>query len=47
MPVNLQNLRAPRRDFAIVALAGPVSNLVLAVGATAIFALMYPGGADT
>ena len=32
VPVNMRNLRAPRRDFAIVAVAGPVSNLVLAVG---------------
>jgi len=30
VPVNMNNLRHPRRDFAIVALAGPVSNLVLA-----------------
>jgi len=34
VPVNGNNLKAPRRDFAFVALAGPVSNLVLAaVGA--------------
>jgi Zn-dependent protease len=46
VPVNLQNLRSPRRDFAIVAVAGPVSNLILAAGATVIFFLMYPGGAD-
>jgi len=32
VPVNMRNLRAPRRDFAIVALAGPVSNIILAVG---------------
>jgi Zn-dependent protease len=30
VPVNMQRLRSPRRDFAVVALAGPVSNLVLA-----------------
>ena len=35
VPVNMNNLRQPRRDFAIVALAGPVSNLILA-GAGAI-----------
>jgi Zn-dependent protease len=46
VPVNLHNLRSPRRDFAIVALAGPVSNLVLAAGVAVIFFLMYPGGAD-
>jgi Zn-dependent protease len=32
VPVNMRNLRAPRRDFALVALAGPVSNIVLAFG---------------
>ena len=32
VPVDMRNLRAPRRDFALVALAGPVSNIVLAVG---------------
>jgi Zn-dependent protease len=46
VPVNLQNLRSPQRDFAIVAVAGPVSNLLLAAVATVVFFLMYPGGAD-
>lgn len=32
VPVNGANLRAPRRDFAIVAAAGPISNLILATG---------------
>jgi Zn-dependent protease len=36
VPVSMENLRAPRRDFALVALAGPVSNLVLALGAAAV-----------
>ena len=36
VPVNVNNLQAPRRDFAIVALAGPVSNLVLAIGAAVL-----------
>src|SRR5262245_39954278 len=30
VPVNGQNLHSPRRDFAAVALAGPVSNIILA-----------------
>jgi Zn-dependent protease len=30
VPVNIHALRRPREDFAIVALAGPVSNLLLA-----------------
>jgi len=31
VPVDGRNLRAPRRDFALVAAAGPASNLVMAV----------------
>lgn len=31
VPVSWANLRHPRRDFAIVALAGPVSNLIQAM----------------
>lgn len=30
VPVNMRNLRNPRRDFALVALAGPTSNLITA-----------------
>jgi len=41
VPVNFRNLKAPRRDFALVALAGPVSNLVLALLATPIFLWLY------
>lgn len=36
VPVDSRYLRHPRRDFAIVALAGPVSNMILAVGGAAI-----------
>jgi Zn-dependent protease len=40
VPVDMRHLRDPKRDFAIIALAGPVSNLLLAVvGAILIFAL--------
>jgi Zn-dependent protease len=39
VPVNFHNLRSPRRDFAIVAAAGPASNLVLAVLAAGILAV--------
>ncbi|HYN06888.1 MAG TPA: site-2 protease family protein [Vicinamibacterales bacterium] len=46
VPVDPRNLRSPRRDFAIVALAGPVSNLILAAGLTVIFFLVHPGGAS-
>ena len=34
VPVNMRNLRRPRQDFALVALAGPVSNVILAVCAS-------------
>jgi len=44
VPVNFRNLKAPRRDFALVALAGPVSNIALAVLATPIFLMMYGDG---
>ena len=46
VPVNMRNLRHPRRDFAIVALAGPISNVILAtVGAIVVNALIVPGSA--
>lgn len=31
IPVNTRNLKQPRRDMAIVAIAGPLSNLIMAV----------------
>jgi Zn-dependent protease len=40
VPVDFRHLRAPRRDFAVIASAGPLSNLVLAaMGAAAFSAL--------
>jgi len=42
VPVNMQNLREPRRDFAIVAIAGPVSNLILAGGGAILLRLLSP-----
>jgi Zn-dependent protease len=44
VPVSWENLRSPRRDFAVIALAGPVSNLVLAAIATPIFLMLYGDG---
>lgn len=32
VPVGIRNLRNPRRDMALVAIAGPLSNLLMAVG---------------
>jgi Zn-dependent protease len=40
VPVDARNLREPRRDFAVVALAGPVSNLLLALAAALLRALL-------
>lgn len=38
VPVGTRNLRNPQRDMAIVAAAGPASNLAMAAGWTAILA---------
>jgi Zn-dependent protease len=40
VPVDVRNLAAPRRDFALVAAAGPASNLVLAAVGAAAFAVV-------
>jgi Zn-dependent protease len=32
VPVNTRNLRRPQRDMAVVAAAGPLANLVMAIG---------------
>ncbi len=37
VPVDMRHLRHPRRDFALIALAGPVSNLLLAVVGAVVF----------
>lgn len=37
VPVNFRNLRKPKRDIALVSLAGPVSNLLLAL----VFTVLY------
>jgi Zn-dependent protease len=37
VPVNMRNLRDPRRDFMIVAAAGPISNLLQALVAALLF----------
>ena len=37
VPVNVSQLRHPRRDFMIVAAAGPASNIIMAVGAALVF----------
>jgi Zn-dependent protease len=39
VPINVMNFRHKARDFMLVALAGPASNLVLALGCGALFIL--------
>jgi Zn-dependent protease len=43
VPVNPQNLAHPRRDFAMVALAGPVSNLILATAMAVVYPFVLGG----
>jgi Zn-dependent protease len=40
VPVNLRQLRIDRRDYMLVAAAGPASNIVMAVAAAAFVALV-------
>lgn len=40
VPINPRNFKKMRRDTALVSLAGPVSNLILAIIFTAIFYIM-------
>mgnify|MGYP004084532005 FL=1 len=43
VPVNPANLQNHRRDFLVIALAGPASNIGLAIGASMLLG-MVPGG---
>ena len=50
VPVNLSQLRHPRRDFMIVAAAGPISNILQAIAAAIVFrfvALAAGGDSET
>jgi Zn-dependent protease len=40
VPVDVSRLRKPRRDWALVGAAGPVSNLVMAVGLALLLAIL-------
>jgi Zn-dependent protease len=44
VPVNVRNLRHPRRDFMIVAAAGPISNLLQAVVIALILRVLLAAG---
>jgi len=45
VPVNPRRLGHMRRDYVLVAAAGPASNLLMAVGAAAVLAALHAGGA--
>jgi len=42
VPVNTSRLRHPQRDFAIIAAAGPISNLLQALAAGIVLHLLWP-----
>jgi Zn-dependent protease len=42
VPVNFNNLRNPKRDMVWVALAGPATNLLLALGCVVVFKIGLP-----
>ncbi|HSW11275.1 MAG TPA: site-2 protease family protein, partial [Solimonas sp.] len=46
VPVNFSNLRNPRRDMALVAIAGPLSNFAMAVGWGLLLKLATAMGAE-
>ncbi len=46
VPVNTRNLRNPRRDFMLVAAAGPISNLLQACVAAAALRLLWNGASE-
>ena len=45
VPVNPANLKNHRRDFLVIAAAGPASNIVLAIGASVLLGAV-PGGLE-
>ncbi len=44
VPVDLRRLRHPRRDWALVGAAGPVSNLLIATACSGLLALLLQTG---
>ncbi len=42
VPVNTSRLRHPQRDFAVIAAAGPISNLLQALAAGIVLHLLWP-----
>ncbi len=41
VPINARNFKNPKRDFAIVAMAGPLSNIVFAFFSAFIYLLLF------
>ena len=41
VPINPRNFKNPKRDFAISALAGPLSNIIMAFLSALVFLLIY------
>jgi Zn-dependent protease len=41
VPVNLSRLRHPRRDFMIIAAAGPISNLLQAIAIAVVYQALF------
>ncbi len=46
VPVDFRNLRAPGRDFALIAAAGPASNLLMALAGAGVFGFMRGGDGE-
>jgi Zn-dependent protease len=46
VPVSVRNLRSPQRDFALVAAAGPASNLLIAAAGAVVWFAIRPGVMD-
>jgi Zn-dependent protease len=44
VPVDPRHLKHPKRDFALIAAAGPASNLLMAAGGAVIFAILPTAG---
>jgi len=46
VPVDMRYFKHPKRDMALTALAGPVSNFLMAFAALGIGSMLYPFAAD-
>ncbi len=46
VPVDFRNLASPRRDFALIAAAGPISNVLMALVGAAVLAGIGGGAAE-